>query len=191
MSETMRKTNINDIKATVQQQFDQVAANYSTSAVHAQGVDLVEMVKAAHLTRQEKVLDAGCGTGHTALNFAPHVAQVIAVDFTAGMLEQGRKLADERNLHNIDFQLGDVEKLNFTDNEFDVVVSRYSAHHWPHPQHALHGFWRVLRPGGQFILSDVVSFDDFTVELYIKGHTPRDVSQITATSSRKKPLKRS
>ena len=47
----MRKTNINDIKATVQQQFDQVAANYSTSAVHAQGVDLVEMVKAAHLTR--------------------------------------------------------------------------------------------------------------------------------------------
>jgi ubiquinone/menaquinone biosynthesis C-methylase UbiE len=179
MSEAMSKTNTNDIKAGVQQQFGQVAANYSTSTVHAQGVDLIEMVKAANLTGQEKVLDAGCGTGHTALNFAPHVAQVIALDFTAGMLEQGRKLASERNLDNIDFQLGDVEKLKFADGEFDVVVSRYSAHHWPHPQNALHEFWRVLRPGGQFILSDVVSFNDFTADTFLQAiELLRDTSHV-------------
>src|SRR5690349_5068909 len=165
----MSNVQTNDIKASVQKQFNQVAANYSTSTVHAQGIDLAEMVKAARLTGREKVLDAGCGTGHTALTFAPHVAEVIAVDFTEGMLAQGRKLAQERQLPNIEFRLGDVEKLQFADGEFDLVVSRYSAHHWPHPLNALREFWRILRPGGQFILSDVVSFADFTADTFLQA----------------------
>lgn len=165
----MSNNQTKDIKSGVQQQFGQVAANYSTSTVHAQGIDLKEMVKLANLTGAERVLDVGCGTGHTALNFAPHVAQVIAVDFTEGMLAQGRLLASERNLANIEFRQGDAEKLNFADGEFDVVVSRYSAHHWPHPQNALREFRRVLRPGGQFILSDVVSFDDFTADTFVQA----------------------
>jgi ubiquinone/menaquinone biosynthesis C-methylase UbiE len=163
MSETQ------DIKAAVQKQFGQVAANYSTSAVHAKGVDLAEMVKVAQLRGQERVLDAGCGTGHTALTFAPHVAQVVAVDFTADMLAQGRKLAAERGITNIDFRLGDAESLPFADGEFDAVVSRLSAHHWPHPQKALQEFRRVLRPGGQLILSDVVGFDDFTADTFLQS----------------------
>jgi SAM-dependent methyltransferase len=43
-----------------------------------------------------------------------------------------------------------------------------SAHHWPHPQKALQEFWRVLRPGGQLILSDIVSFDDFTADTFLQ-----------------------
>ena len=162
-------TTTNDIKAAVQQQFGQVAANYSTSAVHAKGADLAEMVKAAALTGQERVLDAGCGTGHTALTFAPLVTQVIAVDFTEGMLAQGRLLAQERGLTNLDFRFADVETLPFSAAEFDLVVSRYSAHHWPHPVRALQEFLRVLRPGGAFILSDIVSYDDYTCDTYLQA----------------------
>lgn len=99
----MSNVHTNDIKASVQKQFNQVAANYSTSTVHAQGIDLAEMVKAARLTGREKVLDAGCGTGHTALTFAPHVAEVIAVDFTEGMLAQGRKLLKSANYTILNF----------------------------------------------------------------------------------------
>ena len=162
-------TTTNDIKAAVQHQFGQVAANYSTSAVHAKGADLAEMVKAAALTGQERVLDAGCGTGHTALTFAPLVNQVIAVDFTEGMLAQGRLLAQARALTNLDFRFADVESLPFGDVEFDLVVSRYSAHHWPHPERALQEFLRVLRPGGAFILSDIVSYDDYTCDTYLQA----------------------
>lgn len=158
-----------DIKAAVQQQFHQVAANYSTSSVHARGVDLAEMVAAAQPTGHERVLDAGCGTGHTALTFAPHVAQVIGVDFTDAMLDQARHLADERSLNNVTFRLGDVEQLPFDDGEFDLVVSRYSAHHWPHPQRALAEFRRVLRPGGRLILSDIVSFDSFVLDTFVQA----------------------
>lgn len=191
----MSNVQTNDIKASVQKQFNQVAANYSTSTVHAQGIDLAEMVKAARLTGREKVLDAGCGTGHTALTFAPHVAEVIAVDFTEGMLAQGRKLAQERQLHNIEFRLGDAEKLPFADGEFDLVVSRYSAHHWPHPLNALREFWRILRPGGRFILSDVVSFADFTADTFlqaiellrdpshVRDHTPAQWLEMLAATS--------
>lgn len=159
----------NDIKASVQRQFGQVAANYSTSAVHAKGRDLEEMLAAVTLTGQETVLDAGCGTGHTALAFAPQVAQVIAVDFTEGMLQQGRQLASDRGLTNVEFRLSDVEKLPFTPGSFDLVVSRYSAHHWPHPTHALREFQRVLKPGGHFILDDIVALDDLTCDTYLQA----------------------
>lgn len=159
----------NDIKAAVQRQFNQVAANYSTSSVHAKGRDLEEMLAAVPLTGQEWVLDAGCGTGHTALAFAPQVAQVVAVDFTEGMLAQGRQLAADRGITNVDFRSGDVEKLSFDAAQFDLVVTRYSAHHWPHPAHALREFHRVLKPGGSLVLDDIVSYDDFTCDTYLQA----------------------
>jgi len=168
-----------DIKDAVQKQFDPVAAAYTVSAVHARGVDLPELVKAAKLTGKERVLDAGCGTGHTALTFAPHVAEVVAVDFTEGMLEQGRQLAATRGITNVAFHLGDVEQLGYATGEFDLVVSRYSAHHWPNPQRALQGFQRILRPGGMFILSDVVSFDSYTLDTFVQSiELLRDTSHV-------------
>jgi SAM-dependent methyltransferase len=160
---------MNDIKGSVQRQFGPVAAAYSVSAVHAKGADLIEMVNAAKLSGYERILDAGCGAGHTALNFAPYVAEVVAVDFTEEMLAQGRRLATARNLDNIDFRPADVERLPFGNEEFDVVVSRYSAHHWPHPQLALHEFKRVLRPSGRLILSDIVSYDDYLLDTFLQA----------------------
>src|SRR5512146_775976 len=132
-----------DIKQSVQRQFGAVAANYTTSAVHRGGPDLDAMLAAAAPHGDERVLDAGCGTGHTALAFAPLVAEVVGVDLTEAMLEQGRGLAAQRGLANVAFQYGDVERLPFPDATFDLVTSRYSAHHYPHPLVALREFARV------------------------------------------------
>lgn len=158
-----------DGKTMVRDQFSAAAFNYSVSAVHAQGPDLARMVAAGAATGRERVLDAGSGAGHTALAFAPHVAQVVAVDLSQAMLAQGARLAVERGLTNVDFRLGDVEHLPFADGEFDLAASRYSAHHWPHPQRGLAELRRVLRPGGRFLLSDIVSFDDFTCDTYLQA----------------------
>lgn len=173
------KDRTGDLKDTVQQQFGKVAANYRTSTVHAQGEDLPAMVALAELRGDEQVLDAGCGAGHTALAFAPHVAQVMATDFTADMLRQVEDLAAERRASNVITQAGDVEDLPFSDGSFDLVVSRYSAHHWPHPQKALAEFRRVLRPGGRVVLSDVVGFDDYTCDTYLNAiEVLRDPSHV-------------
>jgi ubiquinone/menaquinone biosynthesis C-methylase UbiE len=172
-----------EIKDSVQKQFGAVAANYVASAVHAAGPDLTAMLAAAAPRADQRALDAGCGPGHTALAFAPHLAEVVGLDLTEAMLAQGRKLARDRGIANITFQRGDVERLPFPDASFDLVTSRYSAHHYPHPQVALGEFARVLKPGGAFLLVDVVSFeppaqDTFlnTIELlrdpsHVRDHT--------------------
>jgi ubiquinone/menaquinone biosynthesis C-methylase UbiE len=146
-----------DSKSSVQQQFGPVATHYATSAVHAGGPDLAAMIQAVTLRGDERVLDAGCGAGHTALAFAPHVAEVVAVDLTLAMLTQVRRLAKERGLANVVAVRGDVEKLQFPDNSFDLVTTRYSAHHWPRPAAAMQEFARVLKPGGTLLLVDVVA----------------------------------
>ena len=157
-----------DVKAAVQQQFGNVAANYASSAVHASGEDLNRMVQYANLNGTEHVLDAGCGAGHTALAFAPHVAGVVAYDLTPSMLEQVEQLAFQRGTTNLTTHRGDVEVLPFEDASFDLVVSRYSAHHWPHPARALAEFKRVLKPNGQFMLSDIVAEEDPTLDTFLQ-----------------------
>lgn len=146
-----------DVKSSVQQQFGHVAIQYATSAIHSSGPDLSAMLDAVPLCGNERVLDAGCGAGHTALAFAPRVAEVVALDLTMAMLAQVRRLAKERNIANVITERGDVEQLQFADSTFDLVTSRYSAHHWPHPERALQEFARVLKPGGGFLLVDVVA----------------------------------
>ena len=158
-----------DLKGAVQEQFGPVAANYLTSAVHAQGEDLPVMVQAANLRGVERVLDAGCGAGHTAASFSPHVAEVVALDFTASMLRQVEVLARERGLENISTRLGDVESLPIADATLDLVVSRYSAHHWARPDKALREFRRVLKTGGMFVLSDVLGFGDYVCDTYLNA----------------------
>ena len=159
----------NDLKNTVQEQFGPVAANYLTSAVHAQGEDLPVMVQAAELRGDERVLDAGCGAGHTAASFAPYVASVVALDFTASMLRQVNLLSENRGLTNVSTRLGDVESLPFNDAAFDLVVSRYSAHHWAKPERAMREFRRVLRGGGTLVLSDVLGFGDYVCDTYLNA----------------------
>lgn len=168
-----------DLKGAVQEQFGRVAASYRTSAVHAKGEDLPAMVEAAELQGHERVLDAGCGAGHTAATFAPHATEVVALDFTDTMLRQVEILAADRGLANITTRLGDVEKIPYANSCFDLVVSRYSAHHWARPGTAMEEIRRVLRPGGKFILSDVVGFDEPVCDTYLNAvEVLRDPSHV-------------
>jgi ubiquinone/menaquinone biosynthesis C-methylase UbiE len=157
-----------DIKQHVQSQFDHVASNYRTSTVHATGEDLKLMVENTPTSKSSIVLDAGCGAGHTALAFAPHVGQVIAYDFTASMLDQVQQLATERQVSNVVTQVGDVEDLPFDDDHFDIVATRYSAHHWLNPEIALREFKRVLKPSGTFVISDIMAREHYAQDTFLQ-----------------------
>jgi len=157
-----------NVKDHVQQRFGDVAANYRTSRVHASGQDLDLMVASVALDKNIKVLDAGCGAGHTSLAFAPRVARVVACDFTGAMLEQAATLAKERGIDNIDTQLADVEDLPFPARSFDLVVTRYSAHHWLRPQRALAEFRRLLKDDGVFVISDIMAREDYAQDTFLQ-----------------------
>ena len=146
------------VKGAVRQQFGSVADRYATSAVHAGGPDLAALVDAVPADGA-RILDVGCGTGHTTLAVAARGTSVVGVDLTEEMLAQGRHLADERGLQNATFVRGDAERLDYQDASFDVVVSRYSAHHFPRPEQAVREIARVLTPGGTFLLVDTVASD--------------------------------
>lgn len=158
-----------DGKALTQARFGDVAANYRLSEVHAAGPDLDLMLAAAQVAAEARVLDAGCGAGHTAMAFAAVARQVIACDFTPAMLAQTAMLARERGAANIRPQLADVECLPFADDSFDLVATRYSAHHWLKPKRALDEFKRLLKPGGVLLLSDIMASEDYAQDTFLQA----------------------
>ena len=136
MSETARPadkasaTTHDSHNAVVTGQFGPQASAYLTSANHAQGADLEQLAAIARAHPNAQVLDLGCGAGHVSFFTAPHVARVVAYDLSADMLGVVSTEAAKRGMTNIDTQLGAAESLPFPDASFDLVFSRYSAHHW-------------------------------------------------------------
>ena len=158
-----------DIKQQVQQRFAVVASNYRKSRVHAAGIDLDRMIQLSAHGKDSRVLDAGCGAGHTALAFAVHADLVIACDFTPPMLKQVRLLASERGATNVRPQLADVERLPFADASFDLVVTRYSAHHWGQPERVLAEFRRLLNADGALLISDIMAREDYAQDTFLQA----------------------
>ncbi|MCE2852249.1 MAG: class I SAM-dependent methyltransferase [Chloroflexaceae bacterium] len=145
------------VNQSIQQQFGAVAANYTTSAVHASGADLQGLIAATALTGRERVIDVGCGAGHVTVALAPKAHHITAVDLTQAMLDQTTAQVSARGYTNVSTHRADVAALPFADAAFDVAVSRYAAHHFADPLAALREVRRVLVPGGRWLLVDVVS----------------------------------
>ena len=156
-----------DINRSAQEQFGPVAHEYAAFDYHAAGPDLAPMLEAGRMSGRERVLDIGSGPGHTALLFATRAELVVASDPTEAMLEQGRRLARERGLENIEFEQTSAENLPFSDDSFDRVTSRQSAHHYLDIGSALRQVARVLAPEGRFVLIDSVSPEDDECDAFL------------------------
>ena len=143
-------------ETVVTDQYGSRANAYVASAVHANGEDLDQVEALARRMPGARALDLGCGGGHVAYRMAPHVATVTAYDLTPAMLEAVATESSSRGLH-IRTQQGAAEALPFADASFDLVVSRFSAHHWRDLDAALRGVRRVLAPGGRALFMDSVS----------------------------------
>ncbi|VUT02758.1 putative methyltransferase YcgJ [Klebsiella spallanzanii] len=149
----------------VEKQFGSQASAYLTSAVHASGRDLQRLAERLADFPLAHVLDMGCGAGHASFAAAGQVTKVTAYDLSSQMLDVVAQAAKDKGFANIATQQGYAESLPFTDASFDVVISRYSAHHWHDVGQALREVKRVLKPGGVMIIMDVMS----------PGHPVRDV----------------
>ena len=158
-----------DVKESIRGQFSAAAARYATSAVHARHGDLDALVAAAELSGRERVLDLGCGTGHSTLALAARAAEVVGLDLTDALLAQAQRLARERGAANVRFERGDAEAPPYPDASFDVVTSRVSAHHYAHPERAVQEAARLLRPDGRLVISDSVSPEDPAQDTFLNA----------------------
>jgi ubiquinone/menaquinone biosynthesis C-methylase UbiE len=108
-----------------------------------------------------KVLDVGCGPGRLAVHLAREAPglTVTGIDISPDMIALAMQRATATNLTDrLDFQVADVGALPFPDNEFDLVVSTLSLHHWPDPVRGLAEIRRVLKPNGQAYIYDLADW---------------------------------
>ncbi|MHB8815605.1 MAG: class I SAM-dependent methyltransferase [Steroidobacteraceae bacterium] len=172
---------------TVQSQFDPRAQAYLSSAVHSAGPDL-ERAKALvseAVPCGARALDIGCGAGHLSFALAPHLARMVAFDPSPSMLAAVSKAAAAEGLAGIETRQGNAESLPFEDGSFDLVCTRYSAHHWTRLEEAVREMARVLAPGAHALVIDTLGHDDPLVDTFMQSiELLRDISHVRNRSSR-------
>lgn len=167
----------------VVQQYDERDKAYLTSAVHAAGEDLALIAQAVGQRPDATALDLGCGGGHLSYVLAAQVARVTACDLSPAMLQTVAKEAQRRGLPDIETRRCAAEALDAADASFDIVATRYSAHHWRHAEEGIRHMARVLKPGGLAIFMDVVSPDDPLLATWLQSiELLRDPSHVRNAS---------
>lgn len=100
-----------------------------------------------------RILEIGVGTG-ISLPFYSRDTRIVGADISEDMLEVARKRVEKHNLSNVEsIEVGDAENLRFEDNSFDVVIAQYVVSACPNPHKALDEFARVVKPGGEIVIT--------------------------------------
>lgn len=146
-------------QSEVRKNFGQRAPDYRFSSTHGDPADLARMIDLIVPSSDAMVLDVATGGGHTAIALAGYVNRVVAIDITPEMLAEAGEAAREKGVDNIEFRIEDVHNLNISDSQFDIVASRFAAHHFSDIKKALSEMCRVLKPGGKFYILDCAVVD--------------------------------
>jgi demethylmenaquinone methyltransferase / 2-methoxy-6-polyprenyl-1,4-benzoquinol methylase len=162
--------------------FDAVAPGYDrTNALLSGGNSVlwrIATVKALTIKPGERVLDVAAGTGTSSKAIARAGATVVALDFSPGMVAEGRARHPE-----IEFVEGDAEALPFPAASFDAVTISFGLRNVHNPQVALGEMYRVLKPGGRIVICEFSHPPAPLVRAGYEGYLKYVMPAITALSS--------
>jgi ArsR family transcriptional regulator len=103
-----------------------------------------------------EIADLGSGEGLISELLARRAKHVIAVDNSEKMVSFGAEKAKKNGLKNLEFRLGDLESPPINHASVDLVVLSQALHHAAEPAHALTSAYKILRPGGQILILDLL-----------------------------------
>jgi SAM-dependent methyltransferase len=109
---------------------------------------------ATRIESADRVLDVGCGTGLTTREAgrAAVLGSVLGVDISASMLERARRLTAADGLHNVSYELGDIQDHPLAAEQFDVVISRFGTMFFDEPHTAFRNIARAMRPRARLVM---------------------------------------
>lgn len=145
-------------KQQVEQMFDTISNEYDgLNRVISFGIDtswrkkVIQLVKE---TKPKKILDVATGTGDLAIAMASSDAtEIIGLDISAGMLSVGQKKINQKNLSDkIQMVQADSENLPYEDNYFDAITVAFGVRNFENLDKGLSEIYRVLSPGGIFVV---------------------------------------
>ena len=116
----------------------------------------------------DHVLDLGSGAGNdcfVARAIVGESGKVTGMDFTDAMITKANLNNQKLGFTNVEFVQGDIEEMPLPDNSFDVVVSNCVLNLVPNKDKAFGQIKRVLKPGGHFCVSDVVTVGELPEKL--------------------------
>jgi ubiquinone/menaquinone biosynthesis C-methylase UbiE len=149
-SESRKDTDMSDILESVRGGYDRWAAVYDHDANPLPALEEPAVRKAVGDVQGMSVLDLGCGTGRHSLWLSAAGADVTAVDFSDGMLEQARR---KPGAEAICFLVHDLHLSLPFNMEFDLIVSGLVLEHLRDLDHFFAEAHRVLKPRGRVVVS--------------------------------------
>ena len=149
------------------------------------------------------IADLGAGEGTISQLMAQRAKRVIAIDNSEKMVEFGAELARKHGIGNMEYRLGDLEKVPIRSGTVDLAFLSQALHHARHPQRAVAEARRILKPGGRIAVLDLnrhhfeearemyadvwLGFTELELERYLKEGGFKDVETAVVYKEQEAP----
>lgn len=141
--------------------YDLIETVYNSKVFTGTGAKVAELIDS-----DDKVLECACGTGAISTYIAQKCKELVATDYSIGMIKQAMKKC--RKYQNVTFRRTDITNIKCKDEVFDKVVAGNVIHLLTQPEKAMHELERVVKHGGKIIIPTYINMSKGTGKVAVK-----------------------
>ena len=134
--------------------WDNISVKYAKKAVPSQDIYEEKLSRTQKLFDKDSVvMEFGCGTGTTSLIHSPYVKEIIAYDYSSGMIAIANQKKHEKQISNVNFEVQSLEEIPFYTGTYDVIMAHSILHLTQKNEQILKKVYNALKPGGYMVSS--------------------------------------